>query len=43
MDDIKCGDLWRQKDISNIETKTGILRLKVPAHGVILYKFMPAK
>ncbi|SHF71210.1 alpha-galactosidase [Bacteroides luti] len=36
-------DLWRQKDISNIETQTGELRLKVPAHGVVLYKFMPAK
>ncbi len=36
-------DLWRQKDISNIETKTGELILKVPAHGVVLYKFSPAK
>jgi hypothetical protein len=39
----KVRDLWRQKDISNIETKTGELRLKVPAHGVVLYKFTPAK
>jgi len=36
-------DLWRQKDISNIETKTGQLALKVPAHGVVLYKFMAVK
>jgi len=36
-------DLWRQKDISNIETQTGELRFKVPAHGVVLYKFMSVK
>jgi alpha-galactosidase len=36
-------DVWRQKDISNIETKTGELILKVPAHGVVLYKFSSAK
>lgn len=36
-------DLWRQKEISNIETKTGQLMLKVPVHGVVLYKFSPAK
>ena len=29
----KVRDLWRQKDISNIETKTGELMLKVPAHA----------
>jgi len=39
----KVRDLWRQKDICNIETKTSELKLKVPAHGVVLYKFMPAK
>jgi alpha-galactosidase len=36
-------DLWRQKEISNIETKTGQLALKIPAHGVILYKFTLVK
>jgi alpha-galactosidase len=36
-------DLWRQKDISNIETQTGNLALKVPAHGVLMYKFSQSK
>jgi len=36
-------DVWRQKDISNIETKTGELALKVPVHGVLLYKFTSTK
>ncbi len=36
-------DLWRQKDITNIDTKTSQLALKVPAHGVLLYKFTSAK
>lgn len=33
-------DLWRQKDIANVNTQTGNLALKVPAHGVVLYKFI---
>ena len=36
-------DVWRQKDISKIETKTGQLALKVPVHGVLLYKFTSTK
>ncbi|MBN2806804.1 MAG: hypothetical protein JXR22_09105, partial [Prolixibacteraceae bacterium] len=36
-------DLWRQKDIANVNTQTGNLALKVPAHGVVLYKFISAK
>lgn len=36
-------DLWRQKDIEHIDTKAGQLALKVPAHGVLLYKFTSAK
>jgi alpha-galactosidase len=36
-------DVWRQKDISTIETKTSQLALKVPVHGVVLYKLSPAK
>jgi len=36
-------DVWRQKNISNIETKTGELLLKVPAHGVLLYKLSAIK
>ena len=36
-------DVWRQKNISNIETKTGELLLKVPAHGALLYKLSAIK
>jgi alpha-galactosidase len=36
----KVRDLWRQKDISTIETKTSELTLRIPAHGVALYKFL---
>jgi alpha-galactosidase len=39
----KVRDLWRQKDISAIETSTGKLMLKIPAHGVVLYKFLSVK
>jgi alpha-galactosidase len=39
----KVRDIWRQKDITNIETKTGQLALKVPVHGVLLYKFTTVK
>ena len=40
---VKVRDLWRQKDISSIDTKTGQLALKVPVHGVLLYKFTSGK
>jgi alpha-galactosidase len=36
-------DVWRQKDMINIDTKTDELKLQVPAHGVVLYKFKPVK
>ncbi|MFA5328067.1 MAG: NPCBM/NEW2 domain-containing protein [Prolixibacteraceae bacterium] len=36
-------DLWRQKDIANVNTQTGELALKVPAHGVLLYKLSQSK
>jgi alpha-galactosidase len=39
----KVRDIWRQKDLSNIETKTSQIALKVPAHGVVLYKFSSVK
>jgi alpha-galactosidase len=39
----KVRDLWRQKEIGNIETKIGQLALKVPVHGVVLYRFSPVK
>ena len=36
-------DLWRQQDITKLATNSGKLTLKVPAHGVVLYKFSPIK
>ncbi len=39
----KVRDLWRQQDVSTIDTNTGELLLKIPAHGVILYKFSSLK
>ncbi|MBN1768225.1 MAG: NPCBM/NEW2 domain-containing protein [Prolixibacteraceae bacterium] len=36
-------DLWRQKDVANIKTAKDDLSLKVPAHGVLLYKFTQAR
>jgi len=36
-------DLWRQKDVANIETKADQLKIKVPVHGVVLYKFTSVK
>jgi alpha-galactosidase len=32
-------DLWRQQNITNVDTSTAWLSLTVPAHGVVLYKF----
>lgn len=32
-------DVWRQKNISTIDTKSGSVPLEVPAHGVRLYRF----
>ncbi|MES2277226.1 MAG: NPCBM/NEW2 domain-containing protein [Bacteroidota bacterium] len=39
----KVRDLWRQKDLGKIKTKTEQLAIRVPAHGVLLYKFTPVK
>lgn len=36
-------DLWRQKNITNINTSNEGLTLQVPAHGVVLYKFTSLK
>jgi alpha-galactosidase len=32
-------DLWRQKDLDDVDTATGALPLTIPGHGVALYKF----
>jgi alpha-galactosidase len=36
-------DVWRQKDISHVDSKADELKLMIPAHGVLLYKFTPVK
>jgi alpha-galactosidase len=36
-------DLWRQKNVATLDTKTGSLPLTIPAHGVMLYKLTAAK
>jgi alpha-galactosidase len=36
-------DLWRQKDAANLDTSKDSLPLSLPGHGVMLYKFSPAK
>jgi alpha-galactosidase len=39
----KARDLWRQKDIITIDADKEALSVKVPVHGVVLYKFTPVK
>jgi alpha-galactosidase len=36
-------DLWRQKNLADLDTVGSILLLTVPAHGVVLCKFTAAK
>lgn len=36
-------DLWRQKDITKINTQSAQLPLTIPAHGVLLYRFIPVR
>ncbi|MDR3456581.1 MAG: NPCBM/NEW2 domain-containing protein [Verrucomicrobiae bacterium] len=36
-------DLWRQKNLADVDTLAGSLPLTIPAHGVLLYKFKAAK
>ncbi|MDI3320875.1 NPCBM/NEW2 domain-containing protein [Pinibacter soli] len=36
---LKVRDLWRQKDITKLDTRKDKLSVKVPAHGVLLLKF----
>jgi alpha-galactosidase len=36
-------DLWRQKNLPDVDAAKGILPLTIPAHGVALYKFTAAK
>jgi alpha-galactosidase len=36
-------DLWRQKDVADVNAADGVLPLTIPAHGVVLYKLTAAK
>jgi alpha-galactosidase len=36
-------DLWRQKDLANVDTANGVLPLTIPSHGVLLYKLTAAQ
>ena len=36
-------DLWRQKNIGDVDTAKAPLSLTIPAHGVLLYKFLAIK
>jgi len=36
-------DLWRQKNLADVDTANGVLPLTIPAHGVVLYKLTAAK
>ena len=36
-------DLWRQKNLADVDPAKGSLSLTIPAHGVVLYKFSAAK
>ena len=40
---INVRDIWRQKDITKIETGKQQLDITVPVHGVVLYQFTPLK
>ncbi len=37
--DVTVRDIWRQKDIAELDANSENLAIKVPAHGVLLYKF----
>jgi alpha-galactosidase len=36
-------DLWRQKELADVDVAGGALSLTIPAHGVVLYKLTAAK
>ncbi|WP_461629977.1 NPCBM/NEW2 domain-containing protein [Labilibaculum euxinus] len=40
---VNVRDLWRQKDIAEVDANSEKLAIKVPAHGVLLYKFSSSK
>jgi len=36
-------DLWRQKNLADVEPMSGMIPLSIPAHGVVLYKLTTVK
>lgn len=40
---LKVRDLWRQKDVALVDSRKDNLKLQIPAHGVLLYKFTGRK
>jgi alpha-galactosidase len=36
-------DLWRQKNLADVDAAAGVLPLTIPGHGVLLYKLTAAK
>ena len=35
-------DLWRQSNLPDVDAATGVLKMTIPVHGVVLYKLTPA-
>jgi alpha-galactosidase len=36
-------DLWRQQDLPDVDADSGVLKMTIPAHGVVLYKLTAVK
>ena len=35
-------DLWRQSNLPDVDAATGVLKMTIPVHGVVLYKLTPS-
>jgi alpha-galactosidase len=36
-------DLWRQQDLPDVGAASGVLKMTIPVHGVVLYKLTAVK
>jgi hypothetical protein len=36
-------DLWRQSDLPDVDAATGVLKMMIPVHGVVLYRLTAVK
>ena len=36
-------DLWRQSNLPDVDAATGVLKMTIPVHGVVLYKLTSVK